>query len=488
MVQTYPQQTGTATVLPKTASASVMMPSHAQSHSQSQQIVANAQSQRSNYHGMSGQTSYRGSAGPVQPYAFSATPTLANNNNSSNNNAGPWQNYGAFRTNSSPGSVPTVQTLDARPRYQSTQSGGVTQSTSRDDSSLPSASRTNPRQPSPHVPGGSGQPTFAQVAAAKASPDRYRRPAARHADSSPVVQQQHAPQTQGSAMPSGSGMANVVHLYNPRVAGSSRVPRSTASRPQSAYGSLMAGVAVDDMHVNRHTSEEEHNRRFRRRSMASFDTADYPHPMTPQEFKQQQQRADELVAAKRTNVATEKQQKPQKPVTRILPVPTVEKNHAPLHGATTHARNGSSESLASSRSSNSRPSSVSSYFSVLQVICTALSNQDILHRSWPTIIRPLLTREAVYQSKLQCLRPHNQQPRLNHRLRRKVQCRGPRQVGDYPSPWFLIRCRQASPQPIALVQAVQHGVWCGAQRPGLGGCGGCVLARQASDVLSRASQ
>lgn len=380
MVQTYPQQTGTATVLPKPASGSGMMPSHAQSHSQSQQIVANAQAQRNNYHGMSGQTNYRGSAGPVQPYAFTATPNLGNNNNT-----GPWQNYGAFRTNSSPGSVPTVQTLDARPRYQSNPSGGVTQSASRDDSSLPSASRANSRQPSPHMPGGSGQPTFAQVAAAKASPDRYRRPVARHADSSPVVQQQqqqqHAPQTQGSAMPSGSGMANVVHLYNPRVAGSSgsRVPRSTASRPQSAYGSLMAGVAVDDMHVHRHTSEEEH-KRFRRRSMASFDTADYPNPMTPQEFKQQQQRAEELAAVKRAKAANEKQQKGQKPVTRILPVPTVEKNHAPLHGSTTHARNGSSESLASSRSSNSRPSSVSyCHFSMPQAVCGALSNQGLPH-------------------------------------------------------------------------------------------------------------
>lgn len=301
---------------------------------------------------MSGQTSYRGSAGPVQPYAFTATPTLANNNN----NIGPWQNYGAFRTNSSPGSVPTVQTIDARPRYQSNPSGSATQSASRDDSSLPNPSRMNSRQPSPHVAGGPGQPTFAQVAAAKASPDRYRRPVARHADSTPVVQQQHAPQTQGSAMPSGSGMANVVHLYNPRVTGSGRVSRTTASRPQSAYGSLMTGVAVDDMHVHRHTSEEEH-KRFRRRSMASFDTADYPNPMTPQEFKQQQQRAEELAALKRAKAAAEKQQKPQKPVTRILPVPTVEKNHAPLHGTTTHARNGSSESLASSRSSNSRPSS-----------------------------------------------------------------------------------------------------------------------------------
>ena len=179
-------------------------------------------------------------------------------------------------------------------------------------------------------------------------------------------------------MPSGSGMANVVHLYNPRVAGSSRVPRSTASRPQSAYGSLMVGVTVDDMHVHRHTSEEEH-KRFRRRSMASFDTTDYPNPMTPQEFKQQQQRAEELAAVKRAKAATDKQQKPQKPVTRILPVPSVEKNHAPLHGTTTHARNGSSESLASTRSSNSQPSSVSHYCSVLQAVCGALPNQGLPH-------------------------------------------------------------------------------------------------------------
>ncbi|KAK8090188.1 hypothetical protein PG997_005149 [Apiospora hydei] len=145
-------------------------------------------------------------------------------------------------------------------------------------------------------------------------------------------------------------MATVVHLYNPRAATSGQqatLPRTTASRPQSAYGSLMTGVAADDMQVHRHTAEEE-TKRFRRRSMASFDATDYPSPMTPQEFKQQQKRADEAALRKQAEKSQQLQQ--QKTIVRNLTVPTIEKTPS-------HARNNSSESLVSSRSSNSRPSS-----------------------------------------------------------------------------------------------------------------------------------
>ncbi|KAK7987604.1 hypothetical protein PG989_007919 [Apiospora arundinis] len=366
MVQTYPQQTGTVTVLQtRPSSSSGIMSAHAHSHSHSsqsgQQYAANtSQAPRGSYQGLAGvvggQTSYRGSSGPVQPYAFTSTPNLANNNNQR-------QAYGgAIRTTSSP-NAPTMQTLDPRVRYQTntsmnnlTSSASVpvvtTQPVSRDDMSLPPIRRNvSPSAPRPQSTYLTGGPTFAQVAAAKASPERYRRPTPRHTESTPVIQQQ---QVQGSAIPSGSGMATVVHLYNPRAAGGGQqvvAPRTSASRPQSAYGSLMTGVAADDMQVHRHTSEEE-TKRFRRRSMASFDATDYPSPMTPQEFKQQQKRADELAALRMKSDKNQQfqQQQQSKTIVRNLTVPTIEKTPS-------HARNNSSESLVSSRSSNSRPSS-----------------------------------------------------------------------------------------------------------------------------------
>lgn len=363
MVQTYPQQTGTVTVLQnRPSSSSGIMPAHAHSHSHSssqsgQQYGANtSQAQRNNYHGLAavgGQSSYRGSSGPVQPYAFTTTPNLANNVNQR-------QAYGAIRTTSTP-NAPTLQTLDPRARYQANNlSSGVsvpvvsTQPVTRDDMSLPQMNRNiSPAAARPQSTYMTGGPTFAQVAAAKSSPERYRRPTPRHTESTPIVQQQQ--QVPGSAMPSsGSGMATVVTMYNPRVAGSGQQPvgpRTSGSRPQSAYGSLMTGVAADDMQVHRHTSEEE-TKRFRRRSMASFDATDYPSPMTPQEFKQQQKRADE--AALRKQAEKNQQLQQQKTIVRNLTVPTIEKT-------TSHARNNSSESLVSSRSSNSRPSSVSDF-------------------------------------------------------------------------------------------------------------------------------
>lgn len=357
MVQTYPQQTGTVTVLQnRPSSSSGIMPAHAHSHSHSnsqtgQQYGVNT-SQRNNYHGLAGvggQSNYRGSSGPVQPYAFTTTPNLANNGSQQR------QAYGAIRTTSTP-NAPTLQSLDPRARYQGNNlSSGVsvpvvtTQPVSRDDMSLPQMNRNiSPAAARPQSTYMTGGPTFAQVAAAKASPERYRRPTPRHTESTPVIQQQQ------QVPSSGSGTATVVTMYNPRVAGSGQQavgPRTSVSRPQSAYGSLMTGVAADDMQVHRHTSEEE-TKRFRRRSMASFDATDYPSPMTPQEFKQQHKRADE--AALRKQVEKSQQMQQQKTIVRNLTVPTIEKTSS-------HARNNSSESLASSRSSNSRPSSVSDF-------------------------------------------------------------------------------------------------------------------------------
>lgn len=187
----------------------------------------------------------------------------------------------------------------------------------------------------------STQPTFAQVVAAKASPERYRRPAPRQSESSASVAQTQ--QVQGAPTPAGSNMPATAQLYNPRS-----VPRNqaiTPARPQSAHGAL-TGATMDDMHLYRHPAEEE-AKRYRRRSIHSINSADYiPTPST-QGFKRTMDPSQsDALAASRKQVGTEKEQRP----TRVVPLP-------PPAGGPSHVRNGSSESVVSSRSSNSRPSS-----------------------------------------------------------------------------------------------------------------------------------
>ncbi|KAH8673833.1 hypothetical protein BX600DRAFT_509064 [Xylariales sp. PMI_506] len=329
VVQVYPQQTGTITMIQtQPTSTSGIMSGHSHSHSHSpsnSQYMANPQSHRNNMHTLpaspGGQSNYRGiAAAPIQPYAFTATPAL--------NNAGQWQSYGALRTVSTP-SVPTTQMM----HYQA--------SVSRDDSALQPTSST-PRQ----VAGGTGQPTFAQVVSGKATPERYRRPALRTVDSSPSqTSQQTSP---NSGIVPTSGMATAVHLYNPRavavLSGNAPIPRNSAtlaSRPFSAYG-YIPGASADDMMLQRHPTEEE-LKRYRRRSLHAFTSADYLNPMSLQEFKQQQQQLD----AKRKSMPDID----QKSTARIVAVP------GGLAEKDSHTGNGSSESLVSSRSSNSRPSS-----------------------------------------------------------------------------------------------------------------------------------
>ncbi|RYO79259.1 hypothetical protein DL766_009821 [Monosporascus sp. MC13-8B] len=276
-----------------------------------------------------GQTAYRGNtAGPIQPYAFTSTPSLASNGQRQ-------QQYGGHKAPTSPSNQPVVQMVDTGPAAVS----------------RPSTVRQFSAQSA-----GSGQPTFAQVAATKASPERYRRPAPKHTDSSHGVMQQPS-QPPGSALPSGSGMATVVHLYNPAMTTDRKaaIPRNSAqlasSRPHTPYGTVL-GTSVDDIHVPRLSSEED-VKRFRRRSLHSIDFSNYPNPMTPQEFKQvgDSLRAEAPTSRKKTSSLD----KEQKAVARVVALPAVEKNLIPTRG-------GSSESLDSSRSipTGNSPASTSS--------------------------------------------------------------------------------------------------------------------------------
>ena len=326
LVQGYPQQSGSVTILqtrPNTTSGVMAGTSQTQS---SQHYGAHAQ--RNNFHSIPGnagsQAAYRGNTtAPVQPYAFTSTPNLSSN--------GQRQQYGGYRGSTAPSSQVAVNVGDT-------------------NTSRPAAVRQQAPQSSGPTP--AGQLTFAQVASAKASPERYRRPAQKHADSSPVVQQ--FSQVSGSTMPSGSGTAASAHVYNPVAAVDRKaaIPRNSAhfasSRPQSAYASVM-GTSVDDIHVPRLRSDDD-VKKYRRRSLHSIDISDYANKATLQDFRRAGESfRPDVPAGSRKSSTLEKE---QKAVARVVPLPAVEKNIV-------HARTGSAESAVSSRSSNSRPSSVS---------------------------------------------------------------------------------------------------------------------------------
>ncbi|KAI3400950.1 hypothetical protein diail_1158 [Diaporthe ilicicola] len=311
--------------------------------SQANQQYSGAQQQRNNYHGgaggVAGPVAYRGASAPIQPYSFTATPSLTPN--------GQWQHYSAYRASSTP-SVPTMQSMDpttgaGRSRHGANASMpnlpnsalNVASIGSRDDSMLPvSGTRRvspgpGPRPQSAFLSNSTNQPPSGPTTTAKSQPDRYRRNATQR---SPELS---APQ--GSAIPSGSGMASVNHLYTQPSPSKERRPSpSNLSRPNSFYAQLPG--SVDDMQLHRH---QEDGRRFRRRSMPALDTADLPKPLQPADSKRSEDPSAERSAAKGGN---------DKDLIKTARLVTIS---SPVTGA----KNGSSDSLVSSRSSNSRPSS-----------------------------------------------------------------------------------------------------------------------------------
>ena len=109
LVQSYPQQSGTITMLQTRPSSSSGMLPQGQSQSQS---YGGSQGQRNSFYGNSGpiggQQAYRTNSGPIQPYAFTSTPNY-------HVSAPRQQNVVSYRTASSP-AVPTMQSFDAADR------------------------------------------------------------------------------------------------------------------------------------------------------------------------------------------------------------------------------------------------------------------------------------------------------------------------------------------------------------------------------------
>lgn len=346
LVQTYPQQSGTVTMLQtRTGSSSAMMPGQPQSNQQ-----YGAQQQRNSFHGMAGGSTapmtYRGSAAPIQPYAFTSTPNL--------NQTTQWQQpHPAFRTSSS-SAVPTVQTLENQNGYPRTRHStnasmpnlpmNISPGGSRDDTALPPpgarrGSSNSSRPQSAYFSSSTVQTSVTSASPSKAQPDRYRRPAVRVADGSTSVPQGHSG---GSAAPSGSGMASVSHLYTPppNATKERRPSPQSLGRPNSFYAKVPG--SVDDMQLYR---TQEDSKRIRRRSMPALDAHEMPKPLAGLDIR----KAEKTLAGQSPSKGGN--DKDQVKTARLVTVSSPVKSSG--------GKNGSSESLVSSRSSNSRPSSVS---------------------------------------------------------------------------------------------------------------------------------
>ncbi|CAK7235505.1 bud neck involved protein [Sporothrix eucalyptigena] len=303
---------------------------------------------------------YRAATAPIQPYAFTSTPSLNMANNWQSQQQQQYVPATGIRSSTTAPSLPRMQSFDSaanlgRINRQPNNSSMTNLSTatapaarytgSRDDSTLPSqgvgrVSATPRPQSAAYLTGSAPQLSFTQATPVRPSPERYRRPSG-----NPSQQQKQATQSQTSAMPSGSGMASVGHLYASNGGSNSSLPdqqkmsslrtqpHSVDPRPTSFHDSMLNGLASDDIQLHRQASEEA--KRFRRRSMPSLNASEYT--IAPVFQKQEE--------------IHRQQPAPRSPVKDKLQAPVI--NQSPM---VIHSKAGSSESVVSNRSA-SRPSS-----------------------------------------------------------------------------------------------------------------------------------
>ncbi|KAF4984464.1 hypothetical protein FZEAL_365 [Fusarium zealandicum] len=298
LVQTYPQQTTTVTMLQTRPTSATGMISTTQGQNGHQYVGAQSQAPR---YGVGTPTGYRGSSAPVQQYAFTSTPTLNPNQawqpqGQPVRNHNPNANYGGRQFSSSMTNL----------AYNNAMGVGQT----RDDSAIPPQRNIVPA-PRPHsaLLAGPTQQSYSPTSQSKAAPDRYRR-------TTNPQPNQHS-RSQSTALAGTNGMPTAVQLYNGPNPQRSAIP----NRPNSFYNAI-PGTSMDDMHVVPQSPYDDSSR-SRRRSMRSVDSPDSPKPNS-----QDKSKAD---GGSQT--------------LRVVSKPAA------------HSRNGSSESIVSSRSSHSRPSS-----------------------------------------------------------------------------------------------------------------------------------
>jgi hypothetical protein len=375
LVQAYPQQSSTVTMLQTRPSSASGIIHNSQTPAHHQYPGNQPQSQRNSFHGLTNGmaiSSYRGQTTmtPIAPYAFTSTPNL---NQPGQRTLPPPHLRPELRASSAP-IVPTESGISPnRSRYPAAPSISTISSTSssdlsslsqksgsKDDSAIVGTARvvsgTAVARPLSTVITSNSSQYFASPAISppvKPAPDRYRRPNNRRSESSSNIQnstpQPAASQAPTTQQPSSvSSMPNVMQFYGtstqkqaaPQLLPMPSYQGFSLQMPQISGSSV--GSTSDDMALNKHPSQDQAAKRYRRRSIHTIDAADYAN-MPGGLFQQ---------GARQVSSASGRIDHQQHPL-RSSPV-------VALRPGSSHARNGSTESVNSARSSHSRPNSVCS--------------------------------------------------------------------------------------------------------------------------------
>ena len=346
LIQSLPQPSTTVTMLqtrPQSSTGGFSNGIQGQQHARLVGLPRNIYN--SPLGGMAASGSYRGQTPTtVSPYAFTSTSTLTNGHRQ--NPAPPPHLSQEKRTTSAPILPYTYQpsagistnvsrNLQALNTPISTSSSSASSSVNtsltstgtRDDSSIPTQRPQQSMQrplSSIELNSASFSPVMPIASPSKPSPDRYRR-VQRRADSA-----NPAPQgtSQGvSALPSGSGMATVGHLYSNPIQSSSTPSLSTyplyrgATSPLAQSASYIPEnqprlISRDDMNLQKQSSSDL-AKRYRRRSISGLDAAEYnaqsagaPSQQTPQFKTLVTSPTNTLVQEQRENRVSTSSQRP----------------------------------------------------------------------------------------------------------------------------------------------------------------------------------
>lgn len=460
VMQSFPSPTSTLTMLQTRSSSSEPF----QTGSQGQQHQRN-QVPRNIYNtsvGGMGAGSYRGhtATSPVAPYAFTSTPIMANGQNPLR------QHPTAPRLENRTASAPSVplslqaqqqNSVSSRPRPPqvnptSTPLGGSNlypnqPQTSRNEpstSSFPSTqSNFRPQPTSDLNPPSLQAASYATVA--KSSPDRYRRNHHRAQTSGGLTS---IPSAQGgSAMPSGSGMATVGHLYQHPAQSSSSPSLTSYPSYRGAQSPSLPGV--NDYSQPRHSSKDDLNlqrerekqsdlaKRYRRRSISSLEAKDYAMLNSEPQPSGQPKTYAAMLAG------------PAPQLQHQRPVQTTQAMERPTSA---HGRNGSNESSASGRSSSKPPSTKPSTVRSPPLIC------HHLHFSFSThgFMRVSMVRDSKSKADIRLLGQAIRDILPGSHGTRSNPCSKKRgQACQYSCPW-IIGGEQEIGKPFASVEAHGH--------------------------------
>lgn len=316
LVQSYPQPSGSVTLLQARNSSATTMLSAQSSQPVSQYINRGSL--------------YRPNTAPIKPYAFTSTPSLNR----------------VAQADGQQHDVPRTALLPTSRQLASWDSSynptiGLWTSGSRDDSSIlpprPAVQTSRP-QSAYMTRSSSPQPPTPPI---RNTPDRYRRP-------TPMGPVPAPPPATGQL--SSSELATAEQLVIPRADCDvdARKPAPSHFVPGLSGHRTVVGVAVDDIQLRGPASPQLENKRLRRRSMHTLDSADYPEPLTPQLSTLNPASFDSTTLAQADKVCTIPP--------RHAPIKSLLKDDANAE-VSKHLRAASTESAISSGSNHSRQSS-----------------------------------------------------------------------------------------------------------------------------------